>query len=142
MRAHGVTALAAMLSIAVFGAACDNGEAKPGQGPAPADDALIAAWKKAGLEVSPLTDVDATPYAANKCRGGTVGGVDVVVCNYDTGEDAKAAEDAALALLEKTAAPTASAIARGKSVLVVSDKRKADPSGRTINAITSAFRKK
>lgn len=133
----------ALLLLLLLVAACDKeGEAKPGQGPAPADDTLIAAWKKAGLEVSPLTDVDAAPYAANKCRGGTVGGVDVVVCHYDTGEDAKAAEDAALALLEKTGAPTASAIARGKSVLVVSDKRKADPSGRTINAITAAFRKK
>jgi hypothetical protein len=108
---------------------------------APADDALVAAWRKAGLEVSPLTDVDVAPYAATKCRGGTVSGVDVIVCNYDTGEDAAAAQDPTLALLEKSGARTASAIPRGKSLLIVSDKRKADPSGRTIQAITAAFRK-
>lgn len=108
---------------------------------APADDALVAAWRKAGLEVSPLTDVDVAPYAATRCRGGTVSGVDVIVCTYDTGEDAAAALDPTLALLEKSGVPTASAIPRGKSLLIVSDKRKADPSGRTIQAITAAFRK-
>jgi hypothetical protein len=133
--------LVVLLLLALGACSKDDAQAKPGQGPAPADDALIAAWKKAGLEVSPLTDVDAAAYAAQKCRGGTVSGVDVVVCTYDTGEDASAAEDAALATLEKSGVTTASAIPRGKSLLIVSDKRKSDPSGRTINAITAAFRK-
>ncbi|HUQ07754.1 MAG TPA: hypothetical protein VM261_34910 [Kofleriaceae bacterium] len=123
-------------------AACDEDKAQAkGSGPPPNDDALIAAWKKAGLEVSPFTDADAAPYSAQSCRAGTVGGVDVVVCSYDTGEDASAAQDPALALLEKSGATTASALARGKKLLVVTDKRKADPTGRSINAITGAFRK-
>jgi hypothetical protein len=127
----------------VLGAGCskDDAAAGTGKGPAPADDALIAKWKKAGLEVSPFTDADAAAYAANKCRAGTVSGVDVVVCSYDSGEDAIAAEDTALAVLEKSGVTTGSAIPRGKSLLVVLDKRKRDPSGRTINAITAAFRK-
>jgi hypothetical protein len=131
--------LIALPFLLVLLVACEEEKAKSNV--APADDALLAAWKKAGLEVSPFTDADAKPYSANKCRAGTVGGVDVTLCNYDTGEDASAAQDDALALLEKSGAPTASAIPRGKSLLVVTDKRKADPTGRTIQAITAAFRK-
>ncbi len=125
-------------------AACGKDDAQAagkGKGPAPDDEALIAAWKKASLEVSAFTVADAAAYSAQSCRAGTVGGVDVTVCSYDTGEDAAAAQDPALALLEKGGASTASALARGKKLLVVADKRKADPSGRTINAITAAFRK-
>lgn len=130
-----------LIAALALGCGQDDAKAAPGKGPAPDDEALIAAWRKAGLEVSALSEVDAAPYAAQRCRGGTVSGVDVVLCSYDTGEDAAAADDAALALLEKGGVTTGSALARGKSLLVVADKRKADPSGRTINAITAAFRK-
>lgn len=129
----------ALLLLALVG--CEDSKTAPANAVAPNDDALIAAWKKAGLEVSPFTDADAAAYSAQSCRAGTVGGVDVTVCSYDTGEDAAAAQDPALALLEKGGATTASALARGKKLLVVVDKRKADPSGRSINAITGAFRK-
>lgn len=121
-------------------AACDEDKAQAA-GKAPDDDTLVAAWKKAGLEVSAFTEVDADAYSAQGCRAGTVGGVDVTICSYDTGEDAAAAQDPALALLEKGGSTTASALVRGKKLLVVTDKRKADPSGRSINAITRAFRK-
>jgi hypothetical protein len=135
----------ALVAVAALAAAagCDKNDAQagPGKGPAPDDDALIAAWKKAGLEVSPFTEADAAPYAAQACRAGTVGGVDVVLCSYDSDEGAAAAHDPALALLEKGGALTASALTRGKTLLVVNDKRKADPTGRSIDAITSAFRK-
>jgi hypothetical protein len=131
----------ALLAVLLLTACSEEKKGGAPKGPPPNDDALIAAWKKAGLEVSPFTDSDAAAYSAQSCRAGTVGGVDVTVCSYDTGEDAAAAEDPALALLEKGGATTASAIARGKKLLVVVDKRKADPSGRSINAITGAFRK-
>ncbi len=136
-------AIPTMMALVVVAAACgkDDAAAGKGKGPAPDNEVLIAAWKKAGLEVSAFSDSDAAPYAAQTCRAGTVAGVDVVLCSYDTGEDAAAAEDPALALLEKGGATTASALVRGKRLLVVTDKRKADPSGRTINAITAAFRK-
>lgn len=131
----------AALLLLLFAACSEDKAQAKSKGPAPDDDALIAAWKKAGLEVSAFTDADAAAYSAQSCRAGTVGGVDVTVCSYDTGEDAAAAQDPALTLLEKGGATTASALARGKKLLVVVDKRKADPSGRSINAITGAFRK-
>lgn len=126
-----------IIAVALIGAACSkDASSKPGE--APPDDAMVAAWRKAGLEVSALTDVDAKKYLAQSCRGGTVGGVDVVLCRFDSGEDAKAAEDPGLAAVGDA---TGAALARGGRLLVVADRRKVDPSGRTIDAITRAFMK-
>lgn len=123
----------ALLLTALALAACskDDGGAK-------SDDTVVAEWKRAGLEVSPLTEADAKTYDATTCRGGTVAGVDVVLCTYDSGEDAKAAEEAAIASLTDV---TGAAIAKGNRLLVVADRRKSDPSGRSIDAITRGFRK-
>ncbi|MBK7072903.1 MAG: hypothetical protein IPH44_11420 [Myxococcales bacterium] len=115
-------------------AACGGSEAKP----AGSDDGMVAAWKAAKLDVSALTTVDAKPYGATACRGGTVSGVDVVLCSYGSGEDAQAAQDLGLAAVGDA---TGAALARGARLLVVVDRRKADPTGRTIDAITAAFRK-
>ena len=65
-------------------------------------------------------------------------GVDVVLCSYGSGEDAQAAQDLGLAAVGDA---TGAALARGARLLVVVDRRKADPTGRTIDAITAAFRK-
>lgn len=125
------------ISLALAAAACSkDSSGKPGS--ATTDDAVVAAWKKAGLEVSPLTDVDPKKYQADACQGGTAGGVDVVLCRYGSGEDAKAAEDEGLAAVGSA---TGAALSRGSRLLVVADRRKADPTGRTIDAITRAFMK-
>ena len=126
--------IAALVTAALAAAACGGNEAKP----AATDDGLIAAWKAAKLEVSALTAVEPKPYGATACRGGTVSSVDVVLCDYGSGEDAQAAEDLGLAVV---GGATGAALARGTRLLVVVDRRKADPSGRTIDAITAAFRK-
>jgi hypothetical protein len=128
---------AALLLLALALAACSK-DAKSNPGTGKAEDAMVAAWKKAGLDVSAFTDVDGKKYAAQACRGGTVGGVDVVLCSYDTGEDAKAAEDPGLAGVGDA---TGAALAHGSRLLVVADRRKADPTGRSIDAITRAFMK-
>ena len=129
-----VVALAALAALA----ACDKDSGKgAGAGAPPSDDALVAAWRKAGLEVSALTTVDGGPYSAATCRGGTVSGVDVVLCRYDSGEDARAAEELGLTAV---GGATGAALAHGDRLLVVADRRKQDPSGRTIDAILRAFR--
>lgn len=109
-----------------------------GGGAAASNDAVVAAWKSAKLDVSAMTDVDPKPYSATKCRGGTVSGVDVVLCTYGSGEDAQAAEDLGL---DQIGAATGVALARGDRLLVAIDRRKVDPSGRTLDAIAKAFRK-
>jgi hypothetical protein len=104
-----------------------------GRGAATGDltrDRVVAQWKKGGLTPSALTA--ATVGAGKDCQTGTVNGVDVLVCNYATPEDAKAAEPKGL---EWVGESTGMSQASGKVLVAASDRRKADPSGRTINQL-------
>ncbi len=116
-------------------AACSDDKVAAKERPA---EQLVAAWRKAGLEVSAMAAANPKPFAAETCQAGTVNGVDVVLCDYDSGEDATAAEDLGLGTLTGV---TGAALAKGSRLLVVADRRKVDPSGRTIDAITRAFRR-
>ena len=91
---------------------------------------MIAAWKKGGLSPSPFTA--ATVTVGKDCQAGTVGAIDVLLCVYPTAADAKAAEEAGLAWVGDT---TGSAQATGTVLVAISDRRKSDPSGRTINQL-------
>jgi hypothetical protein len=106
-----------------LGASCD----KAATGNA-ARDAIIDAWKKGGLTPSALTP--AKVDVGKDCQGGTVGTIDVLLCVYTSDADAKAAEEAGLAWVGDT---TGAAQARGVVLIAAADRRKSDPSGRTIN---------
>jgi hypothetical protein len=62
-----------------------------------------------------------------------------VVCTFPTPDDAKAAEPKGLTWVGDT---TGTSLARGALLVAVADRRKADPSGRTINTIATTFRGK
>lgn len=105
--------------------ACDKGG-----GGAGSRDAVIAAWKKGGLTPSAFTA--ATVTVGKDCQTGTVGAIDVLLCVYPTAAEATAAEEAGLAWVGDT---TGSAQASGTVLIAISDRRKSDPSGRTINQL-------
>ncbi len=112
-------------------AACGKSDgSSPGFGGSSAGprEAVLDAWKKAGLTASPMT---AASVAVGKdCQSGTVGAVDVLLCVYPSAADAKSAEEAGLAWVGDT---TGASQAAGSVLIVVADRRKSDPSGRTIN---------
>jgi hypothetical protein len=110
-------------------AACGKGDGAATAGGNPRDN-VVAAWKKGGLTPSPLTA--ATVSVGKDCQSGTVGAIDVLLCVYPTAADAKAAEDAGLAWVADT---TGAAKASGTVLIAVADRRKSDPSGRTINQL-------
>jgi len=93
-------------------------------------DRIVEAWKKGGLQPSPLTA--ATVTVGKDCQTGTVNGVDVLVCQFATPEEAKAAEPKGL---EWVGEATGMSQAAGKALVAASDRRKSDPSGRTINQL-------
>lgn len=93
-------------------------------------DAVIEAWKKGGLTPSPLTP--ASVAVGTDCQSGTVGALDVLLCVYPSKDEAKKAEDAGLGWVGEA---TGAAQAAGPVLVVVADRRKGDPSGRTINQI-------
>lgn len=104
--------------------------ASPTEGPA--DDGartdVIEAWTKGGLSPSPLTPAQVP--VGKDCRTGTVNAVDVLLCVFPSSAEAKAAEDAGLGWVGDT---TGTSQAYGKVLVAAADRRKSDPSGRTIN---------
>ena len=120
----------------VAAAACGKGgsdQSKPdpnapsGSG---ARDAVLDAWKKGGLAVSAFAATQSK--VGSDCTAGTVGKLDVVLCNFPTADAAKQAETAGLQWVGDT---TGSSQAKGTLVIAVADRHKADPNGKTINEI-------
>jgi hypothetical protein len=118
----------AVLVLAVVAACGKAGPAEPSS-----RDALVAAWKQAGLQPG---DFKPTQLPIGKdCQLGAVNNVDVMVCSFASADEANAAQDAALQWVGDT---TGAAQAHGALVIAVADRKKADPSGKTINAILKA----
>ena len=99
---------------------------------------VIDAWKQAGLTVSAFTPADGKAVGG-ECTSGTVGGVDVVLCSFTDDKAAKKAEDAGYATVGST---TGVSLSQGSMLLIAADRRKADPSGRTINQLAKLFKAK
>jgi hypothetical protein len=98
--------------------------------PATPRDAVLDAWKAGKLNVGPLAP--ATVAFGKDCQGGAIDGIDVLVCNFATPDEAKAAEAPGLGWVGPA---TGASQAHGAALVVVADRKKADPNGRTINQL-------
>jgi len=114
-----------VLVLLLSASACDSAKKGPSS-----KDGVIAAWKKGGLEPSAFTD--AKTDVGTKCSAGTVNKVDVLVCEFANEKEAKEAEEKGLKWVGDT---TGASQAQGEMLIVAADRRKADPSGRTINQL-------
>jgi hypothetical protein len=121
-------ALAACSKSEGFAGGGDKAAASPTEGDDGPRADVLAAWKKGGLTPSAMTPAQVP--VGKDCQTGTVGAVDVLLCVFPSNAEAKAAEDAGLGWVGDT---TGAAQAAGKVLVAVADRRKADPSGRTIN---------
>jgi hypothetical protein len=117
--------------LAVLVPACGS-SAPPG-----AAGEVVAAWKKAGLDVSDFAAADGKALGATSCFAGKVAGVEATVCELADADAAKRAEKPALAQVGDA---TGAALAQGRLLLVVADRAKADPTGKKIKDIAAAFR--
>lgn len=137
-RLHRARSLRAFLPLAFVLAigGCEKSDSKGGTGGKGVPSSLLDGWSKASLTVSAFT-ADKSGAVGASCQSGTVSGVDVVVCAFPSDAEAKAAQAKGL---EWVGAATGTSLVSGKFVLAVVDRRAADPTGRTINAITKAFR--
>jgi hypothetical protein len=112
--------------VALVLVACSKDGAK---GPS-SRDGVVEAWKKGGLEASALTA--AKTDVGKDCVSGTVSKLDVLVCTFPNAADAKAAEDKGLQWVGDT---TGASKALGEMLVVVADRKKADPNGKVINQL-------
>lgn len=124
-----VAALAACSKSDNFSGGSSGGSASGGGGDtAGPRGAVIEAWKKGGLTPSAFTAAQVA--VGTDCQSGTVGAVDTLLCVFPSNAEAKAAEPAGLGWIGDT---TGAAQAYGSVLVCAADRRKADPSGRTIN---------
>jgi hypothetical protein len=130
--------VAIVLLIGIIAAVAGKSGAKPSiSSPPPAEaPAVLDTWKQAGLTLSAFTPADGKAVGG-ECQSGTVGGVDVELCNFSDASAAKKAEERGLSVVGET---TGVSISQGSMLLIAADRRKADPSGRTINQIAKLFR--
>jgi hypothetical protein len=125
-----------------------NKAAGAGGAPAPAHvagtpqtDAVVDAWKGAGLKPERFAAVQPPPYAASYCERGDVGGVETLVCEYgddgalDRGQQQLKDEWA------RAGVHTGVAVRTKRTLLSVVDRERHDPNGKTINQLIQAFRK-
>lgn len=92
--------------------------------------AVLEAWRQGGL--APSAMAPATVAFGKDCQSGTVGNVDVLVCVYPSPAEAKAAEAGGY---EWVGGTTGNVTVTGAVLIAIADRRKADPSGRTINQL-------
>ena len=118
-----------LVLLALLCAACSKADGA-GAGP-------IAAWKAAGLEPGTFQVTDGARFADGACRAGSVNAIAVTVCEYASADAAKRGEAAGLAQLQGT---TGLSLAEGKLLLVLADRDRKDPHGKTINQIATVFR--
>jgi hypothetical protein len=124
-----VTARVILLGVIVAFTGCDKAK----------DDALgraVTSWRDQGLEASTFSEVG-TSELGQKCRVGVVAGLDVTVCEFGDAAQAKTAEEKGLTIVGEA---TGAAISHGNLLLVVADRRKADPDGKKLNQVTKSFR--
>jgi hypothetical protein len=117
------------LVIAIALCACSKKSDSPAA--ATGRDELLFTWKKAGLQPGTFVAAQA-PNVGADCASTTVNNLDVLVCQYGTEAEAKAAEDKGLAWVGDT---TGSSQAHGKLLVVAADRKKADPNGKSINQL-------
>jgi len=136
-RRHASLAGVGVFALVIVLASCEDSTKSAGPGTSEAVSEMVAKWKGAELFVSEFAEMDGSKLADGKCAQGTVDGLEVVLCEYPDDDAAKAATEAGLARVAET---TGAALSNGKMMLVLADRKKSDPSGRTINRITKLFR--
>lgn len=92
---------------------------------------LLAAWKSAGLAPSGFAAAKDSPVGKD-CQLGTVNSIEVLVCSFASADEAKAAQDAGLEWVGDT---TGISSPKGTLLIVAADRKKADPTGATINKL-------
>ena len=103
-------------------------------------DVVLTAFQDAKLDVDAMKNADAENWGADVCSSGRVAGLDVVICEYANDEalakaDAEAVRDWNVAKVD-----TGVVSRNGRTMLLVVDRGKQDPNGRTIARMLAAFK--
>jgi hypothetical protein len=119
----------------------DGGPAdRPHVNGTPHTDQVVGAWKSAGLAPESFSAIDPTSYRAGYCSQGRVSGVDALICEYADDDSLDRAKKQLQDGWNREGVHTAVAVRAKRTLLAVTDRAKADPSGKTINKLVGAFK--
>jgi len=104
-------------------------------------DAVLDAWKSAGLEPQGFAPVTPPPYVATYCERGTVGGVDATLCEYADDASVDRGQQQIRDEWARTGVHTGVVLRGKRTVLSAVDHELRDPNGKTINQLVQTFRK-
>ncbi|MBI4512160.1 MAG: hypothetical protein HY698_21180 [Deltaproteobacteria bacterium] len=124
------------IAVMVLASGCSRDGKKAGDRPGAVAGVLVA-WKLAGLEPKGFQKVDS--LEGGRCERGSVGEIETTLCAFHDEETARKAQAAGLSAIGDV---TGASLAEGKLLLVVADRKRADPSGRRLNEIARTFRKR
>ena len=115
---------------------CEEDGASSSSASAKAEAPFVAAWKAAGFESSEFQPMAGAGIAGGTCVAGQVNKLEAVLCRYQDEAAAKGAEAAGFTYIGET---TGTALSKGSHLLVIADRNKADPSGKTLDKVAKTF---
>ena len=138
--------LAMFLLLAVCGknkAATTTAPASPAahvQGTPHTDDVLNA-WRNAGLAPEGFARVDPAPNSAAYCEHGVIRGVDTLVCEYASEDALARATQQVKEGWSRVDVHTGVIVRAKRTTMVVVDRERREPSGKTISQLAKVFSK-
>lgn len=121
-------ALVGGLLVALSGAACDDANT-------PEQD-FTSAWRSAGYEVEDMAKVAESPIGGEACWSARVDKLDTLFCRY---KDDAAAAQAHASGLQYVGENTGLALNQKRWMIVVVDRDKTDPKGKSLNRVAKTF---
>ncbi len=107
----------------------------------PHTDEVLNAWRNAGLAPEGFARVDPAPDSAAYCEHGQVRGVDTLVCEYASEEALTRGTQQVKEVWARVDAHTGAILRAKRTTMVVVDRERREPSGKTINQMAKVFEK-
>jgi hypothetical protein len=107
----------------------------------PHTDDVLGAWRNAGLAPEGFARVEPAPNGAAYCEHGVIRGVDTLVCEYASEEALTSGLQQVKEGWARVDAHTGVVIRAKRTTMVVVDRERREPSGKTISQMAKVFGK-
>jgi hypothetical protein len=107
----------------------------------PHTDDVLNAWRSAGLAPEGFARIEPAPNSATYCEHGQVRGVDTLVCEYASEEALTRGTQQVKEGWERVDAHTGVVLRAKRTLMVVVDRERREPSGKTISQMAKVFGK-
>jgi len=104
-------------------------------------DEVLTAWRNAGLAPEGFVALQPPPNSADYCEHGSVHGVDTLVCEYATEEALARGTQQVKEGWERVDAHTGVVLRAKHTLMVVVDRERREPTGKTISQMAKLFGK-